>query len=106
DLIIKNEPGAVVIIDSFSALCTEAENLGSMDEQQRADGPKLLAKFCRKVANVVPINQIILIGITHIMANPSGYGNPISEKSGNALKFQSDVKLHIKKFELLAATED
>jgi recombination protein RecA len=104
DLAIRNDPGCIVIIDSFSALCTEAESLGSMSDQQRADGAKLLAKFCRKVANVIPINKCIVIGITHIMSNP-GYGNPTQEKSGNALKYQADVKLRIKKFEFIKLSE-
>ena len=106
DMLIRSEPGCVLIIDSFSQLCTQAEMLAGMDEMQRADGPKLLAKFCRKVANVIPINQTIVIGITHLMSNVTGYGAKYQEKSGNALKYQADVKLRVKKYELLRATDD
>jgi RecA/RadA recombinase len=49
--IINEIPGSVVIIDSYSALCTEAEITSEMNKMQRADGAKLLAKFCRKVAD-------------------------------------------------------
>ncbi len=105
DMAIRNDPGCVVIIDSFSALCTDAEMLAGMDEMQRADGPKLLAKFCRKVANVISINRCIVIGITHVMSNVTGYGAAYQEKSGNALKYQGDVKLRIKKFEGIKAGE-
>ena len=63
--IINEDPGCVLIIDSYSALCTEAEITSDMDKMQRADGAKLLAKFCRKVANVIPVNKNIVIGITH-----------------------------------------
>jgi len=101
DIVIRNDPGCVVIIDSFSSLCTEAEMLATMKDMQRADGPKLLAKFCRKVANVIPINKVILIGITHLMSNVTGYGAKYQEKSGNAIKYQSDNKLRVKKYELL-----
>jgi recombination protein RecA len=96
--VINEVPGSVVIIDSYSALCTEAEITSDMDKMQRADGAKLLAKFCRKVANVIPVNKNIVIGITHLMGNPTGYGAEFKEKSGQAIAYQTDVKLRIKKF--------
>ena len=96
--IINEEPGSVVIIDSYSALCTEAEITSEMSKMQRADGAKLLAKFCRKVANVIPVNKNIVIGITHLMGNP-GYGNvEWKEKSGQAIAYQTDVKLRAEFF--------
>ena len=96
--IINEEPGAVLIIDSYSALCTEAEITSEMDKMQRADGAKLLAKFCRKVANVIPVNKTIVIGITHLMGNPTGYGAEFKEKSGQAIAYQTDIKLRAKTF--------
>jgi len=96
--IINEEPGSIVIIDSYSALCTEAEITSGMDKMQRADGAKLLAKFCRKVANVIPVNQNIVIGITHLMGNP-GYGNvEWKEKSGQAIAYQTDIKIRAEYF--------
>jgi recombination protein RecA len=96
--IINEEPGSVIIIDSYSALCTEAEITSDMDKMQRADGAKLLAKFCRKVANVIPVNKNIVIGITHLMGNPTGYGAEFKEKSGQAIAYQTDIKLRAKTF--------
>jgi len=96
--IINEIPGSVVVIDSYSALCTEAEITSDMNKMQRADGAKLLAKFCRKVANVIPVNKNIVIGITHLMGNP-GYGTvEWKEKSGQAIAYQTDVKLKAKYF--------
>jgi recombination protein RecA len=95
---INEVPGSVVILDSYSALCTEAEITSSMDKMQRADGAKLLAKFCRKIANVVPVNRNLVIGITHLMGNPTGYGAEFKEKSGQAVAYQVDVKLRAKRF--------
>lgn len=96
--IINEIPGSILIIDSYSALCTEAEITSDMDKMQRADGAKLLAKFCRKVANVIPVNKNIVMGITHLMGNP-GYGNvEWKEKSGQAIAYQTDVKLKAKYF--------
>lgn len=96
--IINEDPGSVLIIDSYSALCTEAEITSDMDKMQRADGAKLLAKFCRKVANVIPVNKNIVIGITHLMGNPTGYGAEFKEKSGQAIAYQTDVKIRAKTF--------
>jgi recombination protein RecA len=96
--IINEIPGSIVIIDSYSALCTEAEITSDMDKMQRADGAKLLAKFCRKVANVIPVNKNIVIGITHLMGNPTGYGAEFKEKSGQAIAYQTDIKLRAKTF--------
>jgi recombination protein RecA len=96
--IINELPGSVLIIDSYSALCTEAEITSDMDKMQRADGAKLLAKFCRKVANVIPVNKNIVIGITHLMGNPTGYGAEFKEKSGQAIAYQTDIKLRAKTF--------
>jgi recombination protein RecA len=73
---------------------------------QRADGSKLLAKFCRKVCNVVPVNRCIIVGITHIMSNVSGYGSPWQEKSGQALMYQSDVKLKCTSFRPWLVTKE
>lgn len=96
--IINEIPGSVLIIDSYSALCTEAEITSEMDKMQRADGAKLLAKFCRKVSNVIPVNKNIVIGITHLMGNPTGYGAEFKEKSGQAIAYQTDIKLRAKAF--------
>jgi recombination protein RecA len=96
--IINEIPGSVVIIDSYSALCTEAEITSEMDKMQRADGAKLLAKFCRKVANVIPVNKNVVIGITHLMGNPTGYGAEFKEKSGQAIAYQTDIKIRAKTF--------
>lgn len=94
--VICTKPGAVVFLDSLSALLTEAEYVGGMSDQQRADQAKMIAKFCRKNAARISVNRIILLAVTHQQANPSGYGAPTQEKSGNAAKFQVDVKIKVK----------
>lgn len=94
--IINEEPESILIIDSYSALCTEAEITTDMSKMQRADGAKLLAKFCRKVANVIPVNKNIVIGITHLMGNPGMGHSEWKEKSGQAIAYQTDIKLRAK----------
>lgn len=100
--LLEAYPGCVLIVDSFSLLSTDAEMTKSMDQMQRADGAKLLAKFCRKAAQVVPVNKNIVIGINHMMGNPTGYGPAMQEKGGQATKYQTDIKLIAKSFKFIA----
>lgn len=95
DQIIHNEPHAVCVIDSFSALAAEAELSGDITDVQVAAMNRYLSKFTRRFANVLPINRVTLVGITHLMANIQKFGAGKSkvEKSGSALKYAQDVKL-------------
>ncbi len=95
DNIIHNEPHAVCVIDSFSALAAESELVGDITDHQVAAMNRYLAKFTRRFANVLPINRVTLVGVTHLMANIQkfGAGKTKIEKSGNALKYAQDVKL-------------
>lgn len=96
--IAKTHPGCVLIIDSASALCASKELTGEITANTRNDGPKLLASFCRQMANVVPINNITMIIIQHMIANTSGMGHGPTkmEDGGNKIKYQVDVKLRAK----------
>lgn len=95
DNIIHNEPHALVVVDSFSALAAESELVGDISDHQVAAMNRYLAKFTRRFANVLPINRVTLVGITHLMANIQKFGAGKSkiEKSGSALKYAQDVKL-------------
>jgi len=94
--ILLNHKACVVVIDSFSALCHEKELTDGIGTSTRGGGAALLAQFCRQMESVVPVKKSIVIGITHLMANTSGYGAGIMEKGGNAIQYQVDVKLRCK----------
>lgn len=97
--LIELEKNGVFIIDSFSNLCLAAEFSSKMsDSMQMAASAKLLARFCRRVCNILPVNNSVVIGINHLIGNP-GYGSPVQEAGGKALKYQADNKLLCKKFE-------
>lgn len=85
--IIKDEPNAVIILDSIAALSTENELSSEMVSQSRAELPKLMYKFLRKIQQIVPSTNTILISITHLQANPTGYGSPFREVGGNAIQY-------------------
>ena len=96
DNIVHTQPGSLAIVDSFSALSSESELTGNLEDVQVMSVQKVLAKFCRRISNALPINRVTVVGITHLMANISrfGRGKAKVEKSGSALKYQVDVKLH------------
>ena len=96
DQIIHTQPQTICVVDSFSALSSDAELTGNLTDQQVMTVQKVLSKFCRRISNVLPINKVTVVGITHLMANVSSFGRQKTkvEKSGSALKYQVDVKLH------------
>ena len=96
DNLIHTQPDCICVVDSFSALSSESELTGDLTDTQVMSVQKVLAKFCRRISNVLPINKVTVVGITHLMANMStfGRGKAKVEKSGSALKYQVDVKLH------------
>ena len=96
DNIVHTKPGAIAVVDSFSALSSESELTGNLEDIRVMSVQKVLAKFCRRISNVLPINRVTVVGITHLMANVQRFGRGKSkiEKSGSALKYQVDVKLH------------
>jgi recombination protein RecA len=97
--IINTVPGCVLIIDSSSALCAEKEFSEDITAQARNEGPKLLANFCRKMASIVPVQNVTLIIIQHLIANTSGFGSPFYEDGGNKIQYQADIKLRCVSFQ-------
>lgn len=92
--LIKNEEGIILVLDSSSALCSTQEYESDMEDViGRNHGPKLLAKFTRKLAQLVPTQDVLVIIIQHLMANTSGYGSPWLEDGGNKIFYQADFKL-------------
>ena len=69
DQIIHTQPETVCVVDSFSALSSDAELKGDLTDQQVMTVQKVLSKFCRRISNVLPINKVTVVGITHLMAN-------------------------------------
>ena len=97
--VVWDVPECVLIIDSTSALCGEGEFKGEFSAMGRAEGPKLLAKFCRKLTGVVPVQKSIIIVIQHLIANTSGYGEPYFEDGGRKMQHQASTKLRCTSFQ-------
>jgi len=97
--ILKDDPGCLLIIDSVSQLVTQKEFESELGEQHRAPGAKVISQFCRRVAGLLPVNGNIVIAITHLIANISGYGKSKVESGGRKIAYAVDVKMHASKVE-------
>jgi recombination protein RecA len=106
EIAIMTDPGCVIIIDSYSSLCTNSEMSNEIKSNSRSDAPKLLYNFTRKMGQVVPLKKCIVIGVMKIIANTSGYGASEMEQGGGALKFQEDWKIRCIRKELCHLNDD
>lgn len=91
--LVNTVRNSIIIVDSFSALCTEARYNASLSDRFRDDTPLLLANFCKRISNILPINKNILTGITHRMANQGNGPSQWLEGSGTKIQYGLDVKL-------------
>jgi recombination protein RecA len=97
--ILRNVPRCVLIVDSYSALSHANEQQAEIGTPVLGMGAyQLLAQFCRQMSAVVPVMDSNIVGITHIMANIGAFGNAAktTEKGGNAIVYQGDIKLKAK----------
>lgn len=91
--VIKQEKGAVIIVDSIAMLSTLVEQSEGIGENKdMAGSPKLLSKFFRRMQHVIDQNDIILIFISQLMTNR----DPMSktkwvEKGGIAIQYAVSV---------------
>lgn len=91
--IITAVPNAFIIIDSISALCDEREMTDGVGTETRGGGAKLFSQFCRLNNQKVPIQNTIVVGITHQIHNTSGIGPTKVERAAEMWKYQCDYQL-------------
>lgn len=94
--LLKTEPNIMVVIDSTSSLCSLSEGTSEISSQFRSPTGKLLATFSRKIAGTVPAQDSIVVYITHVIANTSGYGSSWMADSGQKIQFACHIKLLLK----------
>lgn len=102
--VIKTVPGAVIIIDSISCLCDQNEMTSEVGKPSRRGGA-LFSQFLRNTNQTVPVNRSIVIGITHLICNTSGYGAHKVERTARAWLYQKNYDIEAKKKEVWTAGE-
>lgn len=91
--IIGSIPHALIVLDSVAALSTEADYTAEHGETTRRTGLQtMLYASLRKIAQMIAAMKSNIIFITHVQANPSGYGGP-NEMGGNAIKYNASYRL-------------
>lgn len=94
--LINSHPKSVIIADSISQLCLESEHTSDLDKRDRSPGAGLMAKFIKRNAGAISVNDIILICIQHLIANlgnTNGHGPQFVKSGGNKVQFQGDLGL-------------
>lgn len=99
EIIIRDHPGSVIIIDSLSALADDKELVGGLGTQTRGHNQQVITQFINNNAQLVPANKIIILGIVQLMANTSGFGAAIQEKGAKRWFYQADVLLRVKNYD-------
>lgn len=97
---LMQETNILVIVDSFSIMCEEKEMIGDYSTETRGGSGKIIGKFCRRMAPVIPTNDNMVIGIVHQYSNTSGYGKYYQEAISSKLNYGLATKMHASKFEL------
>ena len=94
---VKNTPEFVAIIDSASNMVPQDELDGDVRSGVRAQLPRLLAMFFKRISNDVARTKAILIFITHNIANTGGSRWSPSKLAdcGNMLQYQAGTNMVI-----------
>lgn len=95
--VIKSDEGAVIIIDSISNMLPQEEMIGDLTSRVRAQLPRLLSIFLKRTASDIRQNRIVMICITHNIANTGGskWSPEKKSDSGNQLQYQASTNMVI-----------
>jgi recombination protein RecA len=104
--IIHAAPNSVIIIDSLSQLVSAAELDKDFGIRDRASASVLLSQFFRRISNVIRVNNIILVGIQHVISNVSGYGKKYIISGGIKALYSSDTAIEVKSVKLIGTNKE
>lgn len=91
----KQNEGCVLVIDSVSSLIPSKDLDEDISGMTRPGLPKILSDFCKKLGQTVPNQKCLVILITHMITNTSGYGKSKMADSGVKIQFQADTRMEI-----------
>lgn len=91
--VITNVPGAIVILDSTSQICSSGELEESISGNIRSSGPKLMSFFTKKISSVLCVQNATVIMIQHIIADTGRSMKTKAISGGNKIQYQADVNI-------------
>lgn len=94
---INNDPGCLIIADSLSNMVPACELEGEVRTGVRNALPRLLSMFFKRISGTLMKNKVILICITHNIANTGGspYAPQKMADCGNMLQYQAGTNMVI-----------
>lgn len=92
----KENEGCILVIDSISSLIPSRDLDEDISGMTRPGLPKILSDFCKKLGQTVPNQKSIVIMITHMITNTSGYGKSKMADGGVKIQFQADTRMEVK----------
>lgn len=97
--IIKSGGVGVVVVDSVPALVTKVELEGQVRDKHMGQTAALMSMAMKHITGVADETETLVIFINQVRDNLSGYGKKENTPGGWALKFQSSIRLEIRKIE-------
>jgi|APGre2960657404_1045060.scaffolds.fasta_scaffold18308_4 recombination protein RecA len=91
--------GCVLVLDSISSLLPRSEMDAEISGTLRANLPKTITHWGKKIAQKITSNKIALIIITHYITNTSGYGKKNVADSGTYIQYQASNRIDFLKTE-------
>lgn len=92
----KENEGCLCIIDSISSLIPERDLEQEINGMTRPGLPKILSDFTKKLGQIVPNQRAIVVMITHMITNTSGYGAGKMADGGVKIGYQSDTRMEVR----------
>lgn len=92
---LRNLPRCVYVFDSVSCLLDEKEYTGGLGTETRGGTSKLFSQFMRSNATSARTNGCIVFGVTHLIANTSGFGAKWNERASQMWHYQCDYQLKV-----------
>jgi recombination protein RecA len=94
---VNNDPGCLIITDSLSNMVPSCELEGEVRTGVRNALPRLLSMFFKRISGTLMKNKVILICITHNIANTGGspYAPQKMADCGNMLQYQAGTNMVI-----------
>lgn len=94
---INNDPGCLIITDSLSNMVPACELEGEVRTGVRNALPRLLSMFFKRISGTLMKNKVLLLCITHNIANTGGspYAPSKMADCGNMLQYQAGTNMII-----------
>ena len=107
DSLIRSSAIDIIVIDSVAALTPKAEIEGEMGDSKMGLQARLMSQALRKLTASISKTKTVCIFINQLRDKIGVvYGNPETTTGGNALKFDSSVRIDIRRASVIKDGEE